>query len=269
MSRLLEITRNYLLFSTFCCFWVANDACGQLLVGPTAGVQLNWLNFEDEVTTLESESVVGFNGGLMVVFKVGERYFLQTEYLYSREGKRYEGVRDPQLDFKMVNHHFELPIIYRVDFKAAFANIPEFKYYLGLGPNISYWWMSNGTISTAELSEFGIPELEYDVTFGAEDNPAFDELVIDKPNRIQLGVNFAAGLVFQPASGHVIVVDLRYQLGHSFWARSDFGRFAEVQDFADPMRSRLNGVRLGVSYLFDTKIAERKKGKSTYKVKKR
>ncbi|TRX51397.1 PorT family protein [Fulvivirga sp. M361] len=269
MLILFKIPRKYLLFLFFSCLCMSNDLHGQLLIGPSAGIQLNWINYEDDVSFIEPEPVVGYNVGMTVVGKVDKRFFLQAEFLYSRKGKRYEGAIDPDLDFRMTSHYLELPIVYRVDFKARIGNIPEFKYYLGLGPNLSYWLKSSGTVNSAELVEEGLSELEYDVVFGAKDNPEPNELVVDKPNRIQLGVNFAVGLSFQPPSGNAILVDLRYQLGHSFFARSDFARLLEVSDFADPLRARTNGARVSVSYLFDTKISQRKKGKSTNKGRER
>ncbi len=263
-------TAKYSIFFIFAHLTLLNGAFAQLLIGPKVGAQLSWIDFEDDIDFVDSQPVLGYNGGFMMAFRVGERYFLQTEYIYSRKGKKYEGETDDALEYKMVQHHFDLPIIYRVDFKGAFSKGRSFKYYLGVGPNISYWWKANGTLKSSELEEASIPELEYDVVFGEKEDPAFNELVVRDPNRLQLGVNFAAGIVLEPQSGHSIVIDIRYVLGHSFLSDDDEpARFEEILDFADPLRARNNGIRLGVAYLFDTKISERKRGKTTRKGRER
>ena len=270
MSNAFKKTAKYSIFFFFACQALLNTAYGQLLIGPKVGTQVAWVNFQDDIESVSSQPVIGYNGGLMVAFKVGERYFLQTEFIYSRKGKKYEGEVDTQLEYHMVQQHFDLPITYRIDFKGSFGKGRSFKYYLGLGPNISYWWRANGTMKSSELEEASIDELEFDVVFGDEENPAFEELVIPDPNRILLGVNFATGLVLEPQGGGAIVIDLRYEMGHSFFSDDqEPARFSQLFDFADPLRARSSGIQLGVAYVFDTKISQRKKGKTTRKRRER
>lgn len=263
---------KYLFLLIFAAFSIIKTANGQLLVGPKLGGQVSWVNLNDDTNLddfMESKPTLGYNGGFMVAFKVGKRYYLQTEYIYSRKGKKFEGITDPSLEFNQVQHHFDLPILYRVDFKSSLFNLPSFKYYLGIGPNISYWWRSNGELKAAELFEDEIPALEYDVSFNEEDRGAPDKLYVPKANRIQLGVNFAAGMLLEPQSGNTFLFEVRYELGHSNLAQEDFARFAEVVEFVDPLRVRNNGFRLSFAYLIDTKISESKKGKSNFKKRNR
>jgi hypothetical protein len=54
---------------------------------------------------------------------------------------------------------------------------------------------------------------------------------------------------------------IRYELGHSYLAKSD-GEFANTY-FSEPLKSRNQGFRISLAYLYDLKTEERKKGKST------
>ena len=62
-------------------------------VGVKAGSQLSWVTIDDPeykaVATVHP--VVGFHAGLVFAFKVKDRYFLNTEYIYSQKGKRVKG----------------------------------------------------------------------------------------------------------------------------------------------------------------------------------
>jgi hypothetical protein len=78
----------------------------------------------------------------------------------------------------------------------------------------------------------------------------------------------AAGFVFEPMGYQKFLLLFRYELGHSFMSRTTNGVFEPVF-YQDDMRIRNHGLRISLSYLIDTKIAERKKGKSTIKGKAR
>jgi hypothetical protein len=85
---------------------------------------------------------------------------------------------------------------------------------------------------------------------------------VAEPNRIQLGLNLASGLVLEPQPNQRILVLLRYELGHSFLAREGNGTFTPTY-YQDVLQARNKGLRLSVSYLIDLKIENRKRGKST------
>ncbi|ELR72548.1 hypothetical protein C900_01222 [Fulvivirga imtechensis AK7] len=242
----------------------------QLLIGPRIGGQVSWITLDDkdlkDEYEYEIEPLIGYHGGFTVAFQVQKRFYLETNLLYSRKGKVIKGTGDQLLKLRSINHFVELPIIYRMDFKAKIGGSREFKWFVGVGPNISYWWRGNGILESDDLAENGIMELEYDVQFGGNYlEEELGTLVVTEPNRLQLGINFATGVMLEPLTGHLIVIDLRFELGHSFQSKNDFAHFAEDMQFSEPVRSRNMALRLGVSYLFDTKVSERKKGKSNIK----
>lgn len=255
-----------------CCalfFFVSGNSGAQLLIGPKAGAQLSWINLADEdlKENLNIEPLRGYHAGFALAFQVQKRFYLETSFLYSRKGKIIEGVLDPLLKYESVTHHIDMPVIYRMDFKGQLGKGKEFKWYVGVGPNVSYWLGGEGTLVSTELrAEQGISELEVDVVFDGDvndDDPS--KLAVVDPNRIQLGINFASGVAFEPPGGNFIVLEFRFELGHSYQAKEEFARFPNLLEFADPVRSRNAGLRVSLSYMFDTKVAERKKGKSTIK----
>ncbi|UII31305.1 PorT family protein [Fulvivirga ulvae] len=244
------------------------------MIGPRIGGQMSWVSYEDSQIKeyYDIEPLYGYFGGFTVAFRVRERFFLQTDFIYSRKGKLITGTddaskSDPELEYRSIAHHFDIPIVYRMDFKGQFGDNLAFKYFVGLGPNISYWWKGNGTLRSGELIENHIDELEYDVKFGSSSDDDQGVLVVQDANRVQLGINFATGLVLEPAGGGVYILDVRFELGHSYLYKESPAQFTEAT-FTDPAKGRNMGFRLGVAYLLDTKVSQRKKGKSTGKRRK-
>ena len=246
-------------------------AHAQLYIGPRAGAQLSWLSFEDKDNKdyLSVEPHIGYNGGFSVAAQVRKRFYLQADFLYSRKGRFYEGKLDPSLKYELVNHYFELPITYRMDFKFNVGKTGGFKGFLGIGPNISYWWKGSGSMSSGELIEANVQKTQIIVEFDEMPDEQVEGyyVYVNDANRVQLGINFVTGVVFEPPSGQMIAVDLRFQLGHSFMAKDSPAYVSNLFDFADPMNTRNMGLVMGVSYMFDTKISQRKRGKSSGKIK--
>ncbi|MTI19445.1 hypothetical protein E1176_00275, partial [Fulvivirga sp. RKSG066] len=176
-------------------------------------------------------------GGFTTAFKVRNRFFLQADFTYTRKGKKVEGKEDPALENRAVYHYFNVPIIYRIDFKSQFQG-SEFKWFLGVGPNVNYWWKGNGTLKSSELDENDIGKLEYKVDFDFDPElPDFEKQYIEAPNRVQLGVIFASGLVFEPVPKQTIIVEARFEWGHSYLGEGK-GIFADILAYEDDFRAR-------------------------------
>lgn len=243
---------------------------GQVYVGPMVGGQLSWTKFdnEDYYDSYGIKPVWGYHAGANVSLKVRNRFFLHTSFLYSVKGRTIEGKQDPLLENRARYNFIEVPIIYAVDFRARLGGGKEFKYYFGLGPNISYWLGGKGKIYNSDLNEnadYASKDLEYRIVFrpdGAEALP--DEMNVTTPNRIQLGLNLASGFVFEPQPNQRILLLLRYELGHSFLSRESEGTFVPTY-YTDVLQSRNKGIRLSVSYMVDLRTEDRKRGKSTIK----
>lgn len=241
----------------------------QVLVGPIAGPQLSWTRFDDEELrdTYDVSPVFRYHIGAMVSFRVHKRFFLNTSLLYSKKGKVITSDYDSKLRNKVIYSYIDLPILYTAEFEAKLGGNRTFKYYFGGGPNVSYWIGGKGTISSTDIAESGVSEIEYKVRFKKPlEETAQNEMTIAVPNRIQLGINVVAGLVLEPLGLNKIAISLRYEMGHSFLGESN-GVFPAATDYTDVLSARNSGIRLSFAYLIDLKTDQRKKGKSTSTIK--
>lgn len=242
----------------------------QILIGPVAGAQYSWTSFDDKDNKdlYKVKPVAGFHAGFGLSFLVRKRFFLHTSFLYSTKGKVIEGKVDRLLTNKVKYQYIDIPILYTVDFKGKLGNGKEFKYFFGAGPNLSYWLGGKGEIYNTDLNERSIVEKRsYKIVFDkAGDATLENEMTIQDPNRIQLGVNLTGGIVFEPVPHQKFMFNVRYELGHSFFSRTSPGVF-EGTYYKDELRARNQGIRASLSYFVDLRVEERKKGKSTIKKK--
>jgi hypothetical protein len=240
------------------------NAFSQILVGPVAGANYSWTSFSDKdlKDAFQMNPVFGFHVGGHLAFKVRNRFFLHTSILYASKGRVLEGKLDTELKNSARYNYIDMPISYTVDFRGKIGGSKEFKYFLGIGPNVSYWLGGKGKLFNSDFEENNREELSYKIVFKkAPENQASDEMNIEQPNRLQLGLNFVAGMVLEPANRQRIMVSVRYELGHSYLAKTN-GIFLDTY-FQDPLQSRNQGFRISLAYLVDLKVEERKKGKST------
>jgi hypothetical protein len=239
----------------------------QILVGPVAGPNFSWTTFDDKdlKDVYDVSPIIGFHAGVALSFRVQKRFFLHSSFIYSTKGKIIKADNDPLFKNEVRYKYLELPIIYTVEFKGNFGGNKEYKWYVGAGPNISYWLGGRGKFSSSDLSEVGISELDYRVAFYKKPEEVGDEeMGVEDPNRFQLGLTVATGFVFEPMGSQKIMLLFRYELGHSFLSRTSDGVFKPTL-YLDEMGIRNHGFRISLTYLIDLKTEQRKKGKSTVK----
>ncbi len=239
---------------------------GQILVGPVAGPHISWTSFDDKSNREDftAKPVVGFHAGAGITFRVRERFFLNAALLYATKGKVIEGKRDLDLRNEVTYKSIDLPIVYTAEFKNRVGTNKVYKWFVGGGPNISYWLGGKGTLRSSYLSEEGIDELKYKIVFKKNFEDIQDnEMNVADPNRLQIGLNITTGIVFEPVGLQKIMFTVRYEIGHSFLGKTGNGVFPSVLDYADILRARNSGVRLSFAYFIDLKTDQRKKGKST------
>lgn len=246
------------------CFFICSPAFPQLLVGPEVGVNYSWTSFRDDDLRerFGMKPVPGFHAGGHLAFRVRNRFFLHTSLLYATKGRVLTGKFDSALKNASTYSYIDMPINYTVDFRGKIKG-KEFKYFVGIGPNVSYWLGGKGKIYNSELEENNQDQFSYKIKFGSsgdEDQPS-NRLSVENSNRLQLGLNFIAGMVFEPLPKQRFMATMRYELGHSHLAKSD-GKFSGMY-FEEPLKSRNKGFRISIAYLIDLKTEERKKGKST------
>ena len=245
-------------------FFICVPAFSQLLVGPEAGVNYSWTTFRDDELKdrFGMKPVVGFHAGGHVAFRVRKRFFLHASLLYATKGRVLTGKFDTALKNTSTYSYIDMPINYTVDFKGRIGKGKEFKYFLGIGPNISYWLGGKGIFYSSEIEEKNEEAFSYRIKFTSSDeDESPTEMKVKNSNRLQLGLNLIAGMVFEAWDKKRFMFSVRYEVGHSYLAKAD-GSFSGIY-FEDPLKSRNQGFRISLSYLVDLKTEERKKGKST------
>jgi len=258
---------SWLAFLLLSLFWL--QASSQILVGPIAGANYSWTTFanKDLKDSYKTIPTFGFHAGGHLAFKVRNRFFLHTSLLYATKGREIEGKTDILLKSSERYSYIDMPMSYTVDFKGKLGNNKEFKYFLGIGPNISYLLGAKGTLYNSDFEENNIGEISYNAVFQKDpEHQQQDEMNVEEPNRFQFGLNFVAGMVLEPAPRQRLLFSIRYELGHTYLAKTD-GIFLNTY-FQDPLRARNQGFRVSLAYLIDLKTEERKKGKSTIDKKK-
>lgn len=244
----------------------------QLLIGLKGGLQVSKVIFHDKenLDSYKSKEILGFNGGFAVTLKVKDNFYLYSELAYAQKGKKIKGKIDQLLKHKAVYNHIELPLLFRLTFNAKYKKSKDFTWYVNTGPNLSYWLNGRGKLQSSELLlENDVDQIDYSLTFNKKETN--DNTVdIQQANRLQLGLIFGGGLVFQPDPNKIVVVDARLELGHTFAGGENSVEFPYfLFDYKDDLRAVNAGLRFSVAYLFDVKIKQGHKGKSTIHIKKR
>jgi hypothetical protein len=243
----------------------------QILIGPVVGPQVSWVAFDnkDSKALYKQKPVYGFHAGVGVSFRVHKRFFLNTAFLYSTKGKMLDGTQDQMLKTKVKYNYIDVPMIYTVEFLHKVGKVKQYKFFFGVGPNVSYWLGGKGYLENTQLSEILVNHIDYKVTYDkAESDYSNNQMNVNGANRFQFGLNFATGFVFEPLGYQKVMVTLRYELGHSYLSPNNPGTFRQTNEYQDDLRTRIQGFRLSASYAIDLKNSESKKGKSTINKKK-
>jgi hypothetical protein len=235
----------------------------QIFIGAKAGARTSWLEYDDfAAEDYEKSLFFGFSAGLTGAIKVQKRFMLQLDIMYAQNGKKVSGITDPSLQNDAKYHYLNTPIVYKLDFNGSIADRP-FQWHVGAGPNVNFWLGGKGLLKSVELEEESIDELEYKIIFDAVPaNPEFGGLYYNDFNRVQVGLIVATGLVLEPLPGQLLMIDFRYEWGHSYIAREK-GRFTNVSAYRDDLTARNQAIQISVAYAFDI-INKGKKEKKIY-----
>jgi hypothetical protein len=199
-------------------------------------------------------------------FKVKDRYFLHTEYIYSTKGKINRGKIDRSLEDRVTYNYVELPMLYNVHFRGSLGSGRQFKWYAGAGPLFSYWLGGKGWINADEFAENNFQPFEYDIRFGkrGEDLGETNAIYMTDVKRLQLGFNLGGGIMLEPANGGKVMIDLRFDLGHTWMGTSTSADYVLPVTYDDNLKARNMALRFSVLYLFERNLDKkvRNRGKS-------
>src|SRR6186713_922250 len=98
----------------------AITSSGQILVGPTAGGQINWMVFDDKdnKSLYSVKPQLNYHVGASITFRAHKRFFLHTSFLYSQKGKSIESNDNASTINTTKFRYIDVPILYTAEFKA-------------------------------------------------------------------------------------------------------------------------------------------------------
>lgn len=247
-----------------------------LRAGVVASAQACWVKLDDSSfrDTVSISPKPGFRVGGVLAFKVKDRYFLHTEYVYSQKGKIAKGKLDENLKDEATYSFIDVPILFTMHFKGHIGKTRTFQWFLGAGPTLSYWLSGKGKINSGDVQEnspqLNAPPVDYKIKFGKRTESSSDnDFYYQNARRFQLGLNLAAGVFVEPAPGRVMSIDLRYSFYQTQMGDNNTADIVSPIDYLDNLAARNRAIQLSVCYMFEynTDKKSRHKGKSTIKKK--
>lgn len=236
--------------------------------GVKGGPQMTWMTADDKSfrDLVQIHPRVGYNAGFVLSFKVKDRYFLHTEYIYSTKGKRVRGKIDKMLEDNVTYNYIEIPMLYNIHFRGSLGNSKQFKWYAGAGPLFSYWLGGKGWINSDEFAENNFSPFKYVIRFGerGEDIGETDAIYMRDVKRFQLGFNLGGGIMLEPANSGKMMFDVRLDIGHTWMGTPSSADYVLPVTYDDNLKGRNMALRFSVMYLFERNMDKkvRNKGKS-------
>lgn len=250
------------------------SANSQILTGPKLGLNYSTMHFDAKQYSKDYEILwrPGFSGGWVFNYSVMNSlvWSFHGEVYYSSKGRR---IQKRGLDYvKNVTmfHNIDVPALFRGTF-----DMGSLKWYVNVGPMLSYWMGGNGQISSSELDEGKVGSVRYTYDFTKYDAPRPEEReypiangIIEVPNanRLQVGLVFGGGLEFPVLDDQIVQLDIRYNMGHTNIGEKE-DNFFGLNNYFEDFEGANRNIEISLAYLLDFNVQARKRGKSTSTVK--
>lgn len=248
-------------------FYLA-EASGQVRYGPKLAFQTFAPGYSDAFLS-DSFKVVpklGFNAGFTLDYTMNDQFAFQTEVVYSRKGKKITGGISNMFEHNAVYHYLEMPVMLRMNINRRNERGP-YQLYVAAGGFLSYWLAGRGTIKSFELDELAIPDITYKIsydTLGMSTTFTKNKIYLQEPNRIQVGLVVEFGWGIKVRHREHLMLGLRYNYRHT-WLAHDSSIDVGLGEYKEDFRTLEHILSFNASYLFEWKIGEGKKGKSSVK----
>lgn len=219
---------------------------GQTFFGIKGGVNATNISYNNAVYKefYDTKLDLGFSGGLVFLIENKEKYGLYTEFLYATKGKNVESHANDYETNEATYQFIEMPIMFRVKFKQ-----PKFSGFVQLGPELSYWLGGNGKFEVYEPDRDELVTYEYKVNFGEPEN-SFGYMNVVEANRLQLGLTFGGGVIFELENANFLSLDLRFTYGHSYMGGYESGSIPNI-GLVDSFEYTNNVLSVSTVYYFD------------------
>ena len=216
------------------------------------------LNSADE--QFDSSIKPGFNAGFAFNIPLAKSFNLNPEINYTNRGRKIS-VNETGWTYNETHHYIEFPLILNFQVESIIKklgpleNIGPFKWFFGIGPNMSYLLGGSGTLETSGNSH------EYQISFEGNEG-SYEYLTFHDVNRWQWGLDFNIGLISPLKNNKNLVTTLRFTYGHTALGEED-GSSMPILGHTDNLKHSYNVLNLSFAYLFGMDVGLLRKGKST------
>lgn len=203
---------------------------------------------------------LGFMAAGLIIFPMKDNYSFETEAGVSQRGRKILSNDDTWTN-NATYYFADASMMLRKSFPFYLRkNVPS-KWFVNVGPNVSYWYSGKGEIGINSFTK-------YEVVFGPMPEqppgtgPDFDKMYLDNVNRWLFGINFGVGFVAPLKRSQKLLTELRFTSGHTFYGETNSASMRAL-GFSDNMRANEKYLSLTAAYIFDFNLQEGRKGKST------
>ncbi len=193
-----------------------------------------------------SKFKIGYQAGVVFVFENPkmEKYALQTEFYYSTIGRKIDSRANDFTENIATYRYIHWPMMFRMRFKSQ-----GFDFYALLGPQVSYWFGGKGVYKVYDPNYRLTATYDYKINF---DEPIQDYgyMNVSEYNRLQLGITFGGGVLYEINDVDRVAFDLRYYIGHTFLGIEN-GGYIPFKGLEDNFESTNHSIELSVIYTFD------------------
>ena len=245
--------RILLLINLLAVFFSKSHA--QMSIGFKAGALAATTNYGDKSYTDEFD--VGISPGITLGpacgIEVGKKFGLYSELNFSVKGSKTKRNGADHIKNQLNNFYLDLPLLLKVDVGNKQKN-----WFLLFGPTISYWLGGKGHIKASELDEYNISHINYNLCFSEDKmNENQNDVYVPSNNRIQYSLSFGIGHSVVTRQGQEFILDLRYDMGHTYFSDSRESELLSLGTFKNNFQGNHQVLSLSVTYLFDLKTLRR------------
>ncbi len=241
------------------CFTVrAQEFSLGVKAGPIVSISVIADKFDREAFSQRLK--LGYGGGGLISFPLKDNYYFVVEGGLSQRGRKILSNDDTWTNIS--TYYFaDASMLLRKAFPFQLKqNIPS-KWFVNVGPHISYWMGGKGKIGTTKLQEYTIvfePMPVQPPGTGAD----FDKMYYSDINRWLFGVDIGVGFVAPLKRKQKIMMEMRFTSGHTFYGNTNSAQWRTL-GFSDNLRSNEKFLTISAAYIFEFNLKEGKMGKST------
>ncbi len=219
---------------------------GQAYFGIKGGINASKASYNNSVYKefYDAKFDLGYSGGFIFLIENKEKYGLYTEFLYSVKGKKIESHANDYVTNEATYQFVDVPILFRLKFKQSKLN-----WFVQLGPELSYWLGGKGEFKVYEPDRDGFTSYDYTINFDEPKN-SFDYMNVDDANRLQLGLAFGGGAIWELENANFLSLDVRFTYGHSFMGGYESGSIPNI-GLVDNFEYTNNVLSASLVYYFD------------------